>query len=272
MSLETFEISSNLLNAPKTLQDLAVKYHNQRNILNKKEQELENPEENLKFKSFLNSFLADILIFTAALITLIMTLVIIYVIYGQSKLKALVTNIAMQRIKTVEAADMSNMLCTCKMQWYIMGMLTIITLGMLYLGTNKIRKSSFFKECFFSNNSKILLIVSNTHSYVPIRLCRVARSIHLFRIRGRLNPENVKLKKNWIWDVLEIDWSNVSITLNDNEIDLPSSVIIPFKERYRARRLLRKHQLLFYVMLKQDKKCFSLVLEPRNLSLANDGN
>ena len=31
-------------------------------------------------------------------------------IYRQSKLKALVTNIAMQRIKAVEAADMSDML------------------------------------------------------------------------------------------------------------------------------------------------------------------
>ena len=229
LSLETFEISPNLLNAPKTLQDLAVQYRNQRNILNKKEQELENPEENSKFKSFLNSFLADIIIFTAALITLI-TLVIIYVIYGQSKLKALVTNIVMQRIKTVEAADVTDMLCTCKMEWYIMGMLTIITLGMLYLVTNKIRKSSFFKGRLFSNNTEILLFISNTHSYVPIKLCRVVESIHLFRRRGRLNLENVKLKKNWIWDVLEIDWSNVNITLNDNEIDLPSSVIIPFKE------------------------------------------
>ena len=193
-------------------------------------------------------------------------------IYRQSKLKALVTNIAMQRIKALEAADMSNMLCTCKTQWYIMGMLAIITLGMLYLVTNKLRKSSFFKGCLFSNNTKILLFISNTHSYVPIKLCRVAGSIHLFRIRGRLNPENVKLKKNWIWDVLEIDWSNVSITLNDNEIDFLSSVKIPFKERYRARRLLRKHALLFYVMLKKGKTWFSLVLEPRNLSIANDNN
>ena len=161
-------------------------------------------------------------------------------IYRQSKLKALVTNIAIQRIKAVEAADVSDMLCTSKTQWYIMGMLTIITLGMLYLVTNKLRKTSFFKGCLFSNNTKILLLISNTHSYVPIKLCRVARSIHLIRIRGRLNPENVKLKKNWIWDVLEIDCSNVSIMLNDNEINLPNLVIIPLKERYRARRLLKK--------------------------------
>ena len=159
----------------------------------------------------------------------------------------------MQCIKGVEAADMSDMLCTCKIQWYIMGMLIIITLGMLYLVTNKIRKTSFFKGHLFSNNTKLLLFISNTHWYIPIKLCRVARSIHLFRIRGKLALENVKLKKNWIWDVLEIDWSNVSITLNDNKIDLASSVIISFKERYRARRLLRKHPLLFYIMLKQGK-------------------
>ena len=73
-SLETFEISSNLLNTPKTLQDLAVQYLTQRNILNRKEQETENPGENSKFKSFLNSFLVDVIKFIAALITLIITL------------------------------------------------------------------------------------------------------------------------------------------------------------------------------------------------------
>ena len=207
--------------------------------------------------------------FTAALVTLIIMLIIIYVLYGQSKLKALVTNIAMQRIRAVEAADMNDMLCT---QWYIMGMLTIVTLGMLYLVTNKLRKTSFCKGRLFSNNTKILLFISNAHSYVPVKLCTMAGSIYLFRIKGRLTPENVKLKKHWIWDILEIDWSEVSITLNDNEINLPRSMVILFKEKYRARKLLRKHPLLFYIMLKQGKTWFSLVPEPRNLSIVNDSN
>ena len=85
----------------------------------------------------------------------------------------------MQRIKAVEAADMSDMLCTCKTQWYIMGMLIIITVGILDLVTNEIRKTSFCKGCLFSNNTKILLFISNAHSYVPIKLHRVAGSIHL---------------------------------------------------------------------------------------------
>ena len=178
----------------------------------------------------------------------------------------------MQRIKAVEAADMNGMLYTCKTEWYIMGMLIIITLGMLYLVTNKIRKTSFCKGRLFSNNTKILLFISNAHSYVPIKLCRVYGSIHLFQIKGRLKPENVKLKKNWIWDILEIDWSDISITLNDNEMNLPRSVIIPFRERYRARKLLRKHPLLFYIMLQQGKTWFSLVPEPINASVAIDNN
>ena len=80
----------------------------------------------------------------------------------------------------------------------------------------------------------------------------------------------MKLKKKWIWDVFEIDWSNVSITLNENDVGLPRSVIIPFKERYRASRLLRKHPLLFYIMLKQGKTWFSLLPKPRKLSVIND--
>ena len=82
LSIETFEISPNLLNAPKTLQDLAIQYQNKRNVLYKKEQELEKTKEISKFKSFLNSFLAYILLFTAALVTMIITLVIIYIMYG----------------------------------------------------------------------------------------------------------------------------------------------------------------------------------------------
>ena len=272
ISLKTFEIDPKLTNAPKTPRELAIQYKGKRNVFDKKEKDLDKPENNSRFQLFLNSFLADVLIFTAALITLIITLIIMYMLYGQSKLKALVTNIAMQRIRAVEAADMNDMLCTCKTQWYIMGMLIIITLGMLYLVTNKLRKTSFCKGRLFSNNTKILLFISNAHSFVPIKLGRVAGSIHLFQKKGKVSTENVKLKKNWIWDVLEIDWSDISITLNDNEINLPRLVIIPFRERNRARRLLRKHPLLFYIMLKQGKMWFSLVPEPRNLSITNDIN
>ena len=40
-----------------------------------------------------------------------------------------------------------------------------------------------------------MLFISDTQYYVHIKLCRMAGSIHLFKITGKLTPENVKLKK-----------------------------------------------------------------------------
>ena len=134
---------------------------------------------------------------------------------------------------------------------------------MLFLVTNKIKKSSLFKGQLFSNMTKEMFFISNTRSYVPIKLCRIVGSIHLFRIRGRLTPEHVRFKKNWIWDVLEIDWKDISMTLNGNEINLPRSVIIPFRDKFRARNLLRKQPLLLHRMHKQGKTWLTLEYDNR---------
>ena len=101
-----------------------------------------------------------------------------------------------------------------------------------------------------------MLFISNTTTYVPIKLCRIAGGIQLFRIQGRLTIENVGFKRNWIWDVLEIDWNNVGMTLNGNDIDLPSSVVIPLRDKFRTRKLLRRQLLFFHVMLKEEKTWF----------------
>ena len=77
-----------------------------------------------------------------------------------------------------------------------------------------------------------MLFISNTTNYVPIKLCRIAGSIHLFRIRGRLTIENVRFKRNWIWEILEIDWHNIGMMLNGNDIDLPTSVRIPLRDKF----------------------------------------
>ena len=70
---------------------------------------------------------------------MIITLVVIYMVCGHSKLKALVANTALQCTKSIEAADMTDR------YWYIVGMLLIMMMGIIYLVTNKIKKSSLFK-------------------------------------------------------------------------------------------------------------------------------
>ena len=36
-----------------------------------------------------------------------------------------------------------------------------------------------------------------------------------------LKSENVKLNWNYIWDTFEIDWKEVNVTFNSNEVNLP---------------------------------------------------
>ena len=38
----------------------------------------------------------------------------------------------------------------------------------------------------------------------------MAGGIHLFKITETLTPESVKLKGNILWDVLELDWREVT--------------------------------------------------------------
>ena len=72
------------------------------------------------------------------------------------------------------------------------------------LPLRKIKKSILFQWQPFSNMVKIKLFISDTKSYVSLNLNQSAGNMHLFKLISELSPDNVALKKNWIWDVLEI--------------------------------------------------------------------
>ena len=87
---------------------------------------------------------------------------------------------------------------------------------------------SIFRKHKCTDAIKIFIFISNIKSYVPIKLCKTTGSIHLFRLMGSLQKEDIRLHRNKVWDILEIDWSNVTLMVNGNVVNLPGSVIIPF--------------------------------------------
>ena len=80
----------------------------------------------------------------------------------------------------------------------MIALLLLILLSIVFIVTNKIRKSNLFRGHLFSNITKVMLFISDTQSYVPLNLCKIAGSIHLFRIRGKFTPECINFKRNWI--------------------------------------------------------------------------
>ena len=73
-----------------------------------------------------------------------------------------------------------------------------------------------------------------------------------------LKPENIKLNKNYIWDILEIDWKEVTVTSNNNKINLPRVVMIKLQDKVKIRCLMRRGPLLFHLMLEQGITWFTL--------------
>ena len=55
-----------------------------------------------------------------------------------------------------------------------------------------------------------MLFNPDVQHYVPIKLCKTAGSIYLFKITGTLVPEHIKLNQKYIWDIIEVDWKEVT--------------------------------------------------------------
>ena len=91
-----------------------------------------------------------------------------------------------------------------------------------------------------------MLFISDDQYYVPIKLCRMAGNIHLFKITGKLVTKNVNSKQNLIWNVIEIDWKEVSMTLNRNKINLPNSVMVKFQDNFKIRCIFTENTQIFF--------------------------
>ena len=144
----------------------------------------------------------------------------------------------------------------CKTLAYIGIILTILALVMVTI--LHYRKTKLCKGHRFSNAVKIMLFISDIQMYIPIKLCKAAGSIHLFKIKGMLKAENIKLNKNSIWDMLEIDWKEITVTFNEDKINLPSFITIKLQDKIKIRQFMKREPLLFHLMLKQGITWFTL--------------
>ena len=47
--------------------------------------------------------------------------------------------------------------------------------------------------------------------------------------------DKVKLNKYYVWDVLEMDWSEVKVTFNGKVINLPKSITVRLWYKFKVR-------------------------------------
>ena len=191
ISLDSFQLNSKLMHMPVMLKDF-IEQHQESRITTTK---WESPTS--KFRMFINSFLVGKLIFIAAILTVFLVFVILYIATGQSKLKMLITTMALQRVRAVEALNSNRQAqhCNSELLKILMILHLVIVVSLLL---RKIKKSVFFWGQPFSNMVKIKLFLADTRSYISLDLNQLAGNTHLLKLTGELSLENVTLKKNWI--------------------------------------------------------------------------
>ena len=176
-------------------------------------------------KNFISdNYIMDIFLLITAIISLQATTLTVYLLCKQKKLQMLIASLILHQVKEVGAVMQKEINSECKSLTCIILILTI--LGLVMVAILHYRKSKFCRGHTFSNAVKIIIFISDVQNYIPIKLCKTAGSIHLFKITGMLKPENIKLNKNYIWDTLEIDWKEVTVSFNDNKVNLPIVVLI----------------------------------------------
>ena len=250
ISLESNDFDEQLLSAPQTLRELVEKYKQKRIPFDKQHETLDKENENNNFieTSIFEHLAFNIFIFVMAIISVIVMFIVIKLIFKGEKMGTLVANLAMIRGVKAISKEIEAIII-----W-----LSLILLCVLFLTIEKLYRMPIFRKYCYSNTIKIMLFISDIKSYGPIKLCKTSGSIHLFKLTGNINKENITLHKNTLWDVLEIDWRPVMITLSGNVINLPGSMIIPFRDKFKIRWIIKSKPLLLHLMLKQGQTWYPL--------------
>ena len=159
-------------------------------------------------------------------------------------------SLVLHKIKEVEANPNSEQTDSgCGTLTYVGIILTV--LSMIIVIFLHYRKSRLCKGYRFSNAIKIMLFISDIQTSVPIKLCKTAGSIHLFKIKGTLKSRDIKLNKNYLWDKLEINCNGVTVTFNNDKIELPKIVAIKIWDKIKVWRLMNRQPLNFHIMIRQ---------------------
>ena len=140
------------------------------------------------YKNFItNNFIVDIFVFTIAIISVITTMIIIYILCNHNKLWTLVVSLALQQVREVSTStakkeDKKYMQLHTSILYNLSLSTTII--GLVIFVILQVRRIKLCTGQLFLNVVKIMLFIPDVQYYVPIKLCKTAGSIHLFKITG----------------------------------------------------------------------------------------
>ena len=218
VSVTTFD--SSLYSRPSRLRDFVYKHiqDNSQEIFDL--QERHTLHASLSYKNFFSNTIVNIFTFTSSMVSMITIILVIYLYCKHKHIRTIIASLILHKTKEVKANTLTKQEnIECQTLAYIG--ITLTLLSMMIVVLLHYRRSKFCRGYRFSNVVKIVLFISDTQHYIPVKLTKTSGSPHLFKLIGTLNSEDIKLNKNYLWDTSEINWNKIKLTFNDSEIKLP---------------------------------------------------
>ena len=155
ISVQSSDFDPNLLNSPNTLKDFVNQFQHKNKIFNLQKR-YNNDLDLAKKNSFFSHLHYRCFLLATAVILLMVTSIVLYIICRHAELKSLVTSLALQKLGEVDAVTkqehvsvVHDIECTCKIQWYTICMLIISILGIVIFVILNTRKLKLFREHLF---------------------------------------------------------------------------------------------------------------------------
>ena len=195
ISLNISKIYQTLLTASTVLKIFINSYTIHKEIFDLQERP-DSIELNTNKNFFSENYIIDIFMFISAIILLLATTFTVYLLYKHKKLQTLMAILVLHQAKEVSAEltqkeDNSE----CKTLAHIGIILTIF--GLVMVTILHYRNTKLCKGHRFSNAVKIILFISGVQNYIPIKLCKAAGSIHLFKVKRHAKSRKYKVKQKF---------------------------------------------------------------------------
>ena len=133
----------------------------------------------MKQKNIFNNTIVDIFLFVAAILSMLATVVIVHLVCKHTKLKALLTGIAFQPVKQIEAIfDDDQMQKHCTTYWYTIAALTLMFVLLTIYICLTIQKCTIFKKRLYSNTVTVMIFFSDVKEYISTHYFTLVVLVH----------------------------------------------------------------------------------------------
>ena len=216
--------------------------------------------------------------FCMATMTVALLIWLAYMTISYAKMKVWMLGLGLQNLapfakaqplfKTTQTPTLppeTNLKMVCQDPWVSIVLTVITVLGLLVFLYKEFRNYSLKKGILYQNKCTLHLFISQDCYYAPLELLKTMGLINCFFLNKSIRPHRLVLHQDWLWDTLEIDWTDITLRNNARFLMVPTQIVIPLWKKWMVRSLMTNNKNYdVCVMVRQGKQWYEVKVRTHN--------